>query len=78
VYQTFIKSLEVENKLRFYEISVYVLQDTHCLSISSYTPSLLFTLVAGLLARSQYPEGPATGYLGTGFFLGFPVSKSDC
>jgi len=27
----------------------------------------LHTLVAGLLARSQYPEGPATGHLGTGF-----------
>ena len=26
-----------------------------------------FTLDAGLLARSQYPEGPATGYLDTGF-----------
>jgi len=25
------------------------------------------TLVAGLLVRSQYPEGPATGHLGTGF-----------
>ena len=25
------------------------------------------TLVAGLLARSQYPEGPATGHLGTAF-----------
>ena len=25
------------------------------------------TLVAGLLARSQYAEGPATGHLGTGF-----------
>jgi hypothetical protein len=24
-------------------------------------------VVAGLLARSQYPEGPATGHLGTGF-----------
>jgi len=23
--------------------------------------------VVGLLARSQYPEGPATGYLGIGF-----------
>ena len=28
---------------------------------------LLFTLDAGLLARSQYSEGPATGYLDTGF-----------
>jgi hypothetical protein len=25
------------------------------------------TLVAGLLARSQYPEGPVTSHLGTGF-----------
>ena len=31
----------------------------------------LTTLVAGLLARSQYLEGPVTGYLGTGF-LWFP------
>ena len=29
--------------------------------------AVLHTSVAGLLARSQYPEGPATGYLGTGF-----------
>ena len=29
--------------------------------------TILDTLVAGLLARSQYPEGPATGHLGTGF-----------
>jgi hypothetical protein len=33
---------------------------------------------AGLLARSQYPEGPATGHLGTGFFFGFPVFNSKC
>ena len=25
------------------------------------------TLVAGMLARSQYPEAPATGHFGTGF-----------
>jgi len=30
---------------------------------------LFFTLDAGLLARSQYSEGPATGHLDTGFFL---------
>ena len=29
------------------------------------------TLVAGMLARSEYPEGRATGHLGTGFSL-FP------
>ena len=28
---------------------------------------VLSTLVAGLLARSKYSEGPATGHLGTGF-----------
>ena len=28
---------------------------------------LFFTLEAGLLAISQYPEGPATGHLDTGF-----------
>ena len=27
----------------------------------------VFTLDAGLLARSQYSEGPATGHLDTGF-----------
>ena len=27
------------------------------------------TLDAGLLARSQYPEGPANGHLDTSFFL---------
>jgi len=35
------------------------------------------TLDAGLLARSQYSEGPATGHLDTSFFR-FPVSKSKC
>jgi hypothetical protein len=29
--------------------------------------AVLHTLVAGLMARSQYPECPATGHLGTGF-----------
>ena len=29
----------------------------------------VFTLDAGLLARSQYSEGPATGHLDTGFLL---------
>jgi len=29
--------------------------------------AVLHTLVAGLLARNQYLEGPATGHLSTGF-----------
>ena len=31
------------------------------------TVLLFFTLDAGLLARSQYSEGPVTGHLDTGF-----------
>ena len=30
--------------------------------------AVLHTLVAGLLARSQYPESPATDHPGTGFY----------
>jgi len=37
----------------------------------------VFTLDAGLLARSQYSEGPATGHLDTGFSW-FSVSISKC
>ena len=40
-----------------------------------YVCIALLTLDAGLLARSQYPEGPATS---TQVFLGFPVSTSEC
>ena len=60
-------------------IVVFVL----CVLLSSYVYLLyyvctgVFTLDAGLLARSQYSEGPATGHLDTGF-LGFPVSISKC
>jgi len=35
--------------------------------------ALFFPLDAGLLARSQYSEGPATGHLDTGFFW-FPCA----
>ena len=44
-----------------------------CVQLSSYVYLLycvciaVFTLDAGLLARSQYSEGPATGHLDTGF-----------
>ena len=40
---------------------------TSCILFYYVCISVLQILVAGLLARSQYPEGPATGHLGTGF-----------
>ena len=41
-------------------------------SLKSRIINFFFSLDAGLLARSQYSEGPATGHLDTGFswFLG--------
>jgi len=38
---------------------------TTCFSCSPPDVNLFFTLAAGLLARSQYSEGPATGHLDT-------------
>jgi hypothetical protein len=50
---------------------------TSCVLFYCVCIAVLQTVVAGLLARSQYPADPATGHLGTGF-LGFPLSKSEC
>ena len=41
-----------------------------------YVCIAVLTLDAGLLAISQYPEGPATAHLDTGF-LGFPLSTNE-
>ena len=38
-----------------------------CIVLLCVCIAVLHTLVAGLLARIQYPEGPTTGHLGTGF-----------
>ena len=40
-----------------------------------YVCIAVFTLDAGLLARSQYSEGPATGHLDTGFSWFLSVYK---
>ena len=45
-------------------------EDQYNIHIYSNGP---FILVSELLAKGQYPEGPATCLLGKGF-LGFPVS----
>ena len=49
---------------------------TLCVFVVPYVCIAVLTLDAGLLARSQYPEGPATGHLDTGFSF-FPVSISE-
>ena len=38
-----------------------------CVFVVLYVCIAVLTLDAGLLASSQYPEGPATGHLDTGF-----------
>jgi hypothetical protein len=38
-----------------------------CIYIDVLHTILIFYLDVGLLARSRYPEGPATGHLSTGF-----------
>ena len=48
----------------FYLVCIFV---TSCVLFYCVCISVLHTLVAGLLARSQYPEGPATCHIGTGF-----------
>jgi hypothetical protein len=40
---------------------------TSCVLFYYVCTAVLHTLVAGLLARGQYPQGPTTGHLGTGF-----------
>jgi len=41
-----------------------------------YVCIAVLTLDAGLMARSQYPEGPATGHLDTGFSW-FPCLQAN-
>ena len=54
---------------------VFIVVVVLCVLLSPYVYLLyyvciaVFTLDAGLLARSQYSEGPANGHLDTGFFL---------
>jgi hypothetical protein len=50
---------------------------TLCVLFYCVCIAVLHTVVTELLARSQYPEGPATGHLGTDF-SGLPVSKREC
>ena len=52
-----------------------------CVLLSSYVSLLycvciaVFTLDAGLLARSQYSDGPATGHLDTGLYTHIPPPR---
>jgi len=53
--------------LSFIELLPYVNFVTLCVFFYYVCIAVLHTLVAGLLVRSQYPEGPATGHLGRAF-----------
>jgi hypothetical protein len=50
-----------------YGVILCVSVATFCVLFYYVCIAVLHTLVAGLLARSQYPQGPATGHLGIGF-----------
>ena len=43
---------------------IFLLPNVYCFTVCI---AVLHTLVAVLLARSQYPGGPGTGHLSTGF-----------
>ena len=57
----------------YYLACVFV---TSCVLFYYECNVVLHALVAGLLARSQYPEGPATGHLDTGFSW-FPCAQKQ-
>ena len=57
--------------LSYYLMFIFV---TLCVLFYCVCIAVLHTLVAGLLARSQNPEGPANGNFGTGFSW-FPCVK---
>jgi len=50
--------------LCYYIVCIFV---TSCVLFYCVCFAVLHILVAGLLARSQHPEGPATGHISTGF-----------
>ena len=52
--------------MRIVVVVLCVLLSSH-VYLLHYVCIAVFTLHAGLLARSQYSEGPATGHLDTGF-----------
>ena len=50
------------------EMCIVVVVLYMCCYLMCICCTFFFTLDAGLLARSQYSEGPATGQLDTGFY----------
>jgi len=50
--------------LYYYLVFIFI---TSCVFFHYMCIAVLHTLVAGLIAKSQYSEGPATGHLDTGF-----------
>jgi len=63
----------------YWVIILWCIFVTKCvLFYCTVSTAVLHTLVAGLLASSQYPEGPAIGHLDTGFSWSLSVSTCEC
>ena len=60
-----LETQPVDSKTR--SVSLYGTCVNFVVYLLYYVCIAVFTLDAGLLAISQYSEGPATGHLGTGF-----------
>jgi len=61
VCPTEIKFTQISSRIRDHRQGI----STYCVWVLLFF--FVFTSDAGLLARSQYPEGPATNHLDTGF-----------
>ena len=60
----FVLRVLLSSYVYLFILFVFVVTYVHLLY---YVCIAVLTSDAGLLARSQYPEGPATGHLDTGF-----------
>ena len=69
----FVLRVLLSSTLCLFVVNVCVLVVLVCICCTSYVYLLYYVCItvitsdARLLARSQYPEGPATGHLNTGF-----------
>ena len=73
IYHSCITNTDINPLKKDISLNICIIVVVLCVLLSSYVYLLyyvciaVFTLDAGLLARSQCSEGPATGHLDTGF-----------